>query len=371
VRTLILGGTGVLSHAVATATIQAGHQVTIVTDGNGILPAPEGLHQHLLLNRNNAQALQAALTRDDYPNWDLVVDAICYSESQAADLLPALQNRSKHTIVISTNVIYDWKNSLPLRPNDSLLLPEQLKNLKYEAGKVAMEAFWLRAWKETGHPVTILRLPHILGTGCNLGIIPLHNRDPWLLTRLLSYQPLLLADGGHQIMQVVFNQDVAQVILAASGKTETFGKVYNCANPEVITGQEYFAEIANHLNVPLRIKTLSSQVIQDSDWGWATTMVSRVMDMTSLQEDIQTCPNTPLKAAISHCVNYLRKQAISVSFDQLDYLAPVENLLNQEDTILREALSKSAKLRPRTLVDLRMNRHTTELRLEKVINHLV
>ncbi len=46
-RILIIGGTGVLSRAIALEAVRVGHQVTILTDGLGILPEPIGIERHL------------------------------------------------------------------------------------------------------------------------------------------------------------------------------------------------------------------------------------------------------------------------------------------------------------------------------------
>lgn len=236
-RVLIIGGTGVLSHAIALEAIARGHQVTILTDGLGSLPEPSGLERHLIVDRRDGDALSAALLETEVESWDLVVDAICYNERQATSLLSAIKNKSRHTIIISTTILYDRRNPLPLRTDLPLAPPCEIG--EYGVGKATMEQVWLEAAKAINHPVTILRLPHILGVGCELGVIPLHNRDPSLLQRLLNHQPLFLADGGRQLLQVVFNDNVAQVIMAACGNPLTFGKIYNCANPEIITGLTY------------------------------------------------------------------------------------------------------------------------------------
>ncbi len=359
---LILGGTGILSYAVANSMVNSGHKVTIVTDGKGSRPEPLGIQKHIILDRNDAKALQKAL--DNETEWDLVVDAICYNSDQAGILAQAIGERSRHTIAISTSILYapnpqSEQLEHRLSPDGLLLEPKDIEG--YEKHKRSMEEYWIGLWEETGHPLTILRLPHIMGVGCNLGIIPMHNRDPLLVQRLLSQQPLLLANGGNQQLQMVFNEDVAQVIMAASGKSETFGKIYNCANPEVFTAFDYFTAIADALGVPLEFETVPLKALKASNWGWITTTEPRLLDIGSLQQDIGIVPNTPMREAISQCVEHLLIEPTQLNEDEhreyLIRLDEIQRLLSYGKPVSANLLSACAELRPKNAVDLRMNPH--------------
>ena len=219
-----------------------------------------------------------------------------------------------------------------------------------------MEQEWLDAWKTTGHPVTILRPPHILGEGSFLGVMPLHNRDPFLISRLLSRKPLILADGGKQAMQVVFNRDIAKVILATLGKSQTFGKIYNCANPEIITGSAYFEAIAKILGVPISIKSIPSEITEHSGWGWSATTLSRIFDMSSLQRDIGIVPNTPLAIALKETMDYLPN--LDHTYDKRDYslqLDAIEQIIDKGYAELLKAVSAASSHKERLPIDKRMN----------------
>jgi nucleoside-diphosphate-sugar epimerase len=316
------------------------------------LPEPIGIERHIQVDRDDAIALKQALAETGVESWDLVVDAICYRPEQAESLLSAIDGKSKHSIVISTAILYDPAIDTPLKTDDKLATDLELG--KYGREKVAMEKVWLQASEQNNHPVTILRPPHILGAGAELGIVPLHNRDRYLINRLKNYQPLLLADEGRQKMQVVYSKDIAKVILAAVGNQQTFGKIYNCANPEVITGYQYFQTIAELLNVKLQVKEIPSEKICSSGWGWVITTVPRILDMKSLQQDTRHVPSTPLKEALLETINYLldgqhEYQSPDSSLDQ------IEAELKSDKNNLQEVLSITAQTRDRLPIDLRMN----------------
>ena len=353
----IIGGTGILSRAIAVQAVAAGHEVTILTNGQGTLPSPTGIKQHLIVDRNHHQALHQVLKETEIESWDLVVDAICYNADQAGSLLKSILNKSKHTIVISTAIVYKPTLTGFLTPDSEIASESELG--KYGREKIQMEAVWMNASKEHQHPVTILRPPHIIGEGSLLGVIPLHNRDPFLLRRLQRQQPLFLADGGRQLMQVVFNQDIAKVIFAACGKSATFGKIYNCANPEIITGRQYFETIANLLSLPLQIKNVPSEVIWESDWGWAVTTIARLLCMDSLYQDIGYLPSTPLEIAIQETLSYSVKYQLLPDETTIDpaasYLEAISAEIDRNHTNLKSLLSDYANYRLKSPVDRRMN----------------
>jgi nucleoside-diphosphate-sugar epimerase len=351
-RILIIGGTGVLSQSIAIEAISNGHQVTILTDGKGALSEPVGLERHIKVDRDNEIALRQALVETGVESWDLVVDAICYRPEQADSLLSAIDGKSKHSIVISTAILYDHAIDRPLQTDDRLATDLELG--KYGREKVAMEKVWLQAWDRNNHPVTILRPPHILGAGAELGIVPLHNRDRYIVNRLKNYQPLLLADGGKQMMQVVYSQDIAKVILATVGKQQTFGKIYNCANPEVITGYQYFKAIAELLNVDLQVKEIPSTKVCSSGWGWVITTVSRILDMRSLQQDIGCIPSTPLKESLRETLDYLLKRGNNHENPDSS-LREVEEEIEAGGRNLHKVMTRHAENKDWTPIDRRMN----------------
>jgi len=360
-RVLIIGGTGVLSRAIALEAIAGGHQVTILTDGLGSLPEPSGLEGHLIADRRDGNALVAALSKTGVELWDLVVDAICYNERQATSLLSAIKNKSRHTVIISTAILYDRRNPLPLGTDSPLAPPCELG--EYGIGKATMEQMWLEAAKAIKHPVTILRLPHILGVGCELGLVPLHNRDPLLLQRLFNHQPLLLADGGRQLLQVVFNDDVAKVILTACGNPLTFGKIYNCASPEIVTGLKYFETISQLLGVELTVENVPSEAIWNSDWGWSPTTISRILELDTLRSDVGVIPSTPLIKAIE--VSLLHLQSRSHSHESSDNcnFNGIRKAINHNIDVIGKLLSNNSNKRVRTIVDERMNTNAPSFRL--------
>jgi len=352
-RILVIGGTGVLSHAIASSAVRAGHEVTIVTNGRGLLPQPDGVRRHLLVDRQDAPSLTAALRSVAQPDWDLVVDAICYRETDAAVICDLIGGQSHHTVVISSAILYDRSAPQPFRPDSPLAATATLG--AYGKGKAGIERIWSQAWIRDGHPVTIFRLPHILGRGCEFGAVPLHNRDPGLVSRISNARPVFLADGGRQVFQTVHNEDVARVILASCGKRRTFGQIYNCANSELLTGLNYCEILADLIGMPLTVREIPANAVQDSGWGWDLCSISRVLDLTSLREDIGTIPGTPIRESMHSALAFLIEHRNARSREPGTHLAPLETRTDEKEPGLAFILAQCATHRPSSPIDQRMN----------------
>ena len=349
-RILVIGGTGVLSRAIAVSAAAEGHEVTIVTDGRGPLPEPARVALHIQVDRRDHTALASAVAT--FHGWDLVVDTVGYTADDAEGLLTAIRGKTPHIIAISSAVVYDRRSTMPLKPDAPIAPLIELGG--YGAGKVRMESVWRRAWQSEDCPVTILRLPHVLGIGCELGAVPLHNRDPGLAARILQRRPVLLADGGRQVFQVVYNEDVARGILASAGNEFTFGKIYNCAHPEPLTGREYLEAVADALGVELRVKEVSTDAVRASGWGWELCAVSRVLDVESLRAEIGVVPSTPPRQAIRTVLDYLIQQRDALLREPSSYLDPAIDIDPEYPNVV-DVLARCAAQRPRSPIDLRMN----------------
>ena len=354
---LVIGGTGVLSATIAARFVEAGHHVFIVTDGRGPLPAPSGIQAHLIIDRRDIAGMRNSLDSTRVKRWDIVVDCIGFDEEHANVLLNLIRDRVEHIFIISTTFVYSPNSSLPLHPGSELGTARELGG--YAANKLRMETVWNNAWNDVNFPVTIIRCPHVLAPGCSLGAVPLHNRDDLLLSRLRRNRPLLLADGGRQVFQVVWGEDVANLILNACGKAVSLGKTYNCAHPEILTGRTYFGIIANALGVPCVIHNVPAEAVIKSGWGWNLSCIPRVYDLSSLKSDFNWLPPTPPSAAIATCIDFLNGNYGDSRLYEPDSLYDNLNKIEAAGVDVTERLTVIARTRPRSAIDIRMNMDPT------------
>jgi len=355
----VIGGTGVLSSGVVRRLVGAGHTVTILTDGRGPLEEPAGVARHMVMDRMEMPARKEV--RSALQSADIVVDCICYTKAHARALSAAMDGAGGHLVVISTTLVYP-PSATPLKP-DAVSTNYQALG-RYGARKFEMERCW--RFEHRGAPVTVLRPPHVVGPGCELGVVPLHNRDVLLSSLIRRGQPLILAGGGEQRMNLVSADDVGRVVCGVAGRAVAFGKTYNCANPDPVTALEYFETIAARLGADLTVVRLPKALLSSAGWGWEQVASSRLLDTSGLRSDVGFVPNTSLDAAIGPALDYLlsspdREAQIhqaDPSFDADRYCEVLHRLeaeLRAGASGVVETLRLLASMRYRTPVDLRMN----------------
>src|SRR5438477_107618 len=172
-KVLVIGGSGFLSSAVVRELLEAGHSVTVFT--RGARPVPEGV-EHVTGDRRDYPAFVERFAGSDF---DAVVDCICYELEDAEADVRAFGGRNTHLLMISTDFVYGADRRLPMDE----LTPRQALNT-YGRKKAACEDTFFTAWREGRLAATMLRPPHIMGPGGQLGSGSLQGRDPMLLDRL-------------------------------------------------------------------------------------------------------------------------------------------------------------------------------------------
>lgn len=246
---LLLGGSGFLSGTLSRVALQAGHNVTVATRGQRVLPA--GV-QSIVADRKDRAAFQTAIENAESAPWDLVVDCIGYEVEDARQDIEIFRNRARHLVFVSTDFVYDpAKRDFPQREeNDNYLTDES-----YGAKKRRCELEFLGA--DTGEMQwSIVRPCHIYGPGSRLGCLPAHGRDPELIARLRAGGVLQLVGGGHFLQQPIFAADLAQTILSCAGNSQANRQIYQTAGPDIIESREYYRLIAELLSVELEIEEL-------------------------------------------------------------------------------------------------------------------
>lgn len=315
-RLLILGGTGFLSGAVVREAQAAGHQVTIVTRGRR--PVPDGV-EALAADRADRAAFAAALGGREF---DAVIDCIGFRVEDSAQDLELFASRAGHLVFISTDFVYGGEpRRLPLTED----APTRSLN-DYGRNKRACEELFFREAPGRGLPVTVLRPPHILGAGSQLGTGSLQGRDPMLLGRLRHGAPVVLLDGGTLLIQPVSATDVARAALAAIAPPASPGsagrrsaratsgdtvppsvEIYNIAGPDGVTTHRYYELIADILDVSLQVLSLPSRLWAAARPERAPFAQHRLYSTAALTRETGFVPEVTLEAMLRETIRWLEE----------------------------------------------------------------
>ncbi|MFD0679311.1 MULTISPECIES: NAD-dependent epimerase/dehydratase family protein [unclassified Paenibacillus] len=244
---LIIGGSGFLGGAITTQLIEDGWDTHVLSRGNK--PVTKG-GTIIQADRSIREELQAALEGRHY---DLVVDCAGYKELDSLNSLHSLNGRCGHYVFISTDYVYasTTRTVFPIAES-----AETQRDTAYAVGKLDCERLFLEAWEKERFPVTILRPPHILGAGKELGSDQVLGRDTGLLDKIRSGDGLKLLNDGLMLIQPVWTREIALCIAHIAGMEQSFGHIFNCAGPDAITAKRYYEIVAGLLDVELQFSSV-------------------------------------------------------------------------------------------------------------------
>ena len=296
---LVIGGAGFLGTGIVRELAAAGWNVTALGRGNKQVRV-EGV-QLVRADRSQPGALEAAL---EGRQFDLVVDCAAYKEPDVEDAVDAFAGRITHYVFISTDFVYSpsIEGPFPIREN----APKE-ERLPYGTGKLACEAVLRRAYEEQDFPFTVLRPPHIMGAGKELGTGTVQGRDPQLLRRMREGDAdgITLLDGGQLLIQPVWNREVGTLIAHIAGDDRAFGQTFNCMGPDCVTTRRYYQLVADRLGVPLKTTSMSSEEYLSRWPEKAPFARHRIYDLSHLTRATGYQPRWRLEDAIAETVAWM------------------------------------------------------------------
>lgn len=267
-RVLLVGGSGLLSGTTRDAFLARGHEVTVVTRGERPLP----WHPHLrtlVADRHHPGQLAEVLRGE---RFDFTVDFLAYDAADVEYLSPLgipgfVPGR---LVMISTGQVYLIKPSLqpPFRERDvsapNMEMPEGDRDQgewEYGMNKLAAEVTLERIARSLRIPFLALRFPVIQGERDGEG-----SRRLWAwLERMRDGGPVLLPDGGRQIVRFLYAGDVARALLELA-TTERWPEepALNLAQPDETTLREFLDRVAAIAGLVPRFVPVAADVLREA-----------------------------------------------------------------------------------------------------------
>ena len=255
-RVLFIGGTGFISTAVSRLAVERGMELYLLNRGRrGLqagLAAPPG-SKSLVADVHDGGELRRAI---DGMDFDVVVDWIAYKPEDIERDLAVFGGRTKQFVFISSASAYQ-------KPPAQYLITESTPlanpHWQYSRDKIACEERLLRAYREEGFPVTIVRpsltydpnFPIAIGGwGCYT-----------LADRLLKGEPIIVQGDGSSLWVVTHAEDFGRAFLGLLGNERAVGHAFHITSDEVLTWNQIYRTIAEALGVEARIVHIPSDFI--------------------------------------------------------------------------------------------------------------
>lgn len=228
---LIIGGTGVLSSAVAAEALRKGISVTMINRGKRSVP--EGV---LLIkaDKDDHQTIAKAL---EGRNFDAVMDFLCYTDAQTEKSARFYMKYTKQYFYISSCAVYDTASlNGQMADEDS---KKVLPIWKYSVDKWASEQKLRSLLDGTGVNYTIIRPCVTYGnTRIPYGIMPPYGYHWTLCARILAGKPIITWNGGNNRCNMTRVEDFAVGVVGMIGNPKAYNEAFNVCGDETPSFKE-------------------------------------------------------------------------------------------------------------------------------------
>lgn len=263
-KALFIGGTGVISSACSPLAIERGFELTLFNRGHSDRPAPAGarvIHGDIC-DLPSARDLLAG------QSFDVVVDWIAYTPEQIEADLELFRGRTGQFIFISSASAYHKPvRSLPITESTPLHNPYW----QYSRDKIACEERLMRAYREEGFPMTIVRPSHTY----DRTLLPFHGGYT-MLARMRRGLPVMVHGDGTSLWVLTHHTDFARGFVGLMGNPHAIGEAVHITSDELLTWDQIYLALADAAGVPDAERLLvhvPSQVIARVDPVWGASLL--------------------------------------------------------------------------------------------------
>lgn len=261
VRVLFIGGTGRISSACVRRAIDVGFDVHLLTRGvSTVRPVPDGARGHRADIRD-PDAVRAALAGLDF---DVVANFVAYQPEHVIADLDLFRGRTGQYVFISSASAYQTP---PARMPVVESMPLRNPVWPYSQDKIACEEVLVRAYRDEGYPITIVRPSHTY----DRTTVPMIGG--WtVVDRMRRGAEVVVHGDGTSLWTLTHHVDFARGFVGLLGHPAAFGDSFHITSDEALSWNQIVATLAAAAGVAEpRVVHVSSEAIAaaDADWGVA------------------------------------------------------------------------------------------------------
>jgi nucleoside-diphosphate-sugar epimerase len=276
-RVLFIGGSGVISSACCKLAVQRGIDLYALNRGRSWLrPLPDEVGVLLGDVRNPAAVAEALRGRE----FDVVVNWVAYIPDHVEADLERFRGRVGQYIFISSASAYQ---APPIRLPITESTPLRNPYWQYSRDKIACEDRLVRAYREEGFPVTIVRPSHTYDKTS----VPFYGG--WtVVDRMRQGKPVVVQGDGTSLWTLTHSDDFAKGFVPLLGSARVVGEAFHITSDDVLTWNLITTILANAAGVEPDIVHVASDAIAAADPAWGDKLLgdsahSMVFDNSKLR----------------------------------------------------------------------------------------
>lgn len=238
-KALFIGGTGVISTAISQLLVERGWELTLLNRGNRSSEVPGA--RSLTLDINDEAAVQKAIQNEWF---DVVADFIAFVPQQVERDIRLFLGKTAQYIFISSASAYQKPLAHPvIRESTPLCNPYW----EYSRNKIACEEVLMRAYREQGFPITVVRPSHTYSWR-SLPLAIHGDKGPWqVMRRMMAGKPVLMPGDGSTLWAVMHSRDFAPAFAGLMGNIHAIGQAVQITGEEMLTWNQIMQAVADAL----------------------------------------------------------------------------------------------------------------------------
>ena len=250
----MIGGTGTISSAITRQLAASGHDLWLLNRGHRKDEVPTDVRQVIA----DIDDTDEVLCQIGDAQFDAVCEFIGFLPSQVERDIRLFKGRTRQYVYISSASAYN-------KPAANHVITEgtTLANpyWEYSRNKIACEELLLKAYREEGFPVTIVRPSH---TYCERAVpVSVHGlKGSWqVLKRMLEGKPVIVHGDGSSLWTLTWNEDFASGFIGLLGNPKAIGEAFQIMSDEQLTWNQIYECVARALHVTPRLYHVSSDFL--------------------------------------------------------------------------------------------------------------
>lgn len=247
---LLIGGTGVLSSAVAREAIKQGIDVTSINRG---LRNPIEGARVIVSDKGDKKKIAAALGGKTF---DAIIDFLCITEEEVKQSFHFYSNYTKQYIYISSCAVYNTQIANPCHEDS----PKDLPIWSYSGHKWHSEELLVDMARKAGINYTVIRPCVTYGdTRIPYGVAPQYGYHWTFFARIYTGKPLIKWNGGTTRCNMTRVEDFAVGVVGLVGNQKAYNEAYNICGDETPSFNDVLKEMELLANKPVIAIDMSSR----------------------------------------------------------------------------------------------------------------
>lgn len=320
-KVLFIGGTGNISTPSSHLALSKGMDLFLLNRGNSKVEI-EGAST-IIGDINKPEEL----TELKKHSWDVVVNWIAFTPEDIERDLELFRGKTKQYIFISSASCYQTPLRYPIITESTPVC----NNLwDYSSQKIQCEERLLKAYREEGFPMTIVRPSHTYGTVTPLAIGGFNKYN--VIDRILKGKEIIVHGDGTSLWVVTHADDFAKGFVGLLGLTTAIGHAFHITSDEVLSWNMIYKITAEALGKEANIVHIASDFICKVEPSFTGSLLadkaeSVIFDNTKIKTFVPSFKATiPYSEGIKRTLSWLQEKPERQWIDP-DTEEKIENVL--------------------------------------------